>query len=164
MLFLVAVALVVAADRVALPESGEFVAPAGKCVRVIAEPRRTVRVNGLAAGETSALNGQLDITGFLPVGRPNQIAVTGTQQKIDLLISPLVYLDQAVRTGAGVRVTVVNTTENTVQVELGSADQFTVSPGTSMTRETRNHTGATIRMKATSDGLDLVYEDELAIR
>jgi hypothetical protein len=161
MILAIAVTLA-AADRVPLAADGRFTSPPGRCVRVSAGKRVPVRVNGLAAGETSAVDGALDITGFLRSGQVNEVVVS---RPAFLLVSPLVYLDRAESDGRVLRVTVVNTTENTMQVELGERDQFTVSPGTSAVRELPQPDGAmkTVRMRATSDGLDLVYQDEIPI-
>jgi hypothetical protein len=76
-----------------------------------------------------------------------------------------VYLSRAESDQKTLRVSVTNTTENTMQVELGGAHQFTVSPGTTVDKEFPAPPPAqkTIRMRATSDGLDLVFEDEVPI-
>ncbi len=159
---MLAIALALAAERVPLAADGRFLVPPGRCVRVSAAKKVPVRVNGLAAGETSAVDGALDITGFLRSGQVNELMVA---RPAFLLVSPLVYLDRAESDGRVLRVTVVNTTENTMQVELGERDQFTVSPGTSAARELPAPADEqkTVRMRATSDGLDLVYLDEIPI-
>lgn len=154
-----------AADPLALAPDGTFVAPANRCIRVFAERRAAVRVNGIAAGDTSAADGSLDITGFLRIGVRNSLQVSGAAAP-KLVSSPLVYLSRAESDGKTLRVSVTNTTENTMQVELGRTHQFTVSPGTTVDREfpaPSRPVQKTIHMRATSDGLDLVFEDEVPI-
>jgi hypothetical protein len=157
--------LYLAADPLALAPDGTFVAPANRCIRVFADRRAAVRVNGIAAGDTSAAEGSLDITGFLRIGIRNSLEVSGTTTP-KLVSSPLVYLSRAESDGKTLRVSVTNTTEHTMQVELGRTHQFTVSPGTTVDKEfpaPPPPAQKTIRMRATSDGLDLVFEDEVPI-
>lgn len=157
--------LQLAAEPVAIAPDGAFVAPANRCIRVFADRRAAVRVNGIAAGDTSATDGSLDITGFLRIGARNSLQVSGATAP-KLVSSPLVYLSRAESDGKTLRVSVTNTTENTMQVELDRAHQFTVSPGTTVDREfpaPSRPAQKTIRMRATSDGLDLVFEDEVPI-
>ncbi len=157
--------LYLAADPLALAPDGTFAAPANRCIRVFTDRRATVRVNGISAGDTSASDGSLDITGFLKPGARNSLEVSGTTAP-KLLSSPLVYLSRAESDGKTLRVSVTNTTENTMQVELDKTHQFTVSPGTTVDREfpaPAPPAQKTIRMRATSDGLDLVFEDEVPI-
>jgi hypothetical protein len=148
--------LFAASERLPLPADGRFEAPPGKCVRVLVRQNTTIRVNGLYAGETAS---ELDITGYLKSG-VNEVRAGESAM---LLFSPLVYLRSAESDGRTLRVAVVNTTENTMQVELDGSHQFTVSPGTTGLREVPATSSATARIRATSDGLDSVYEDEIPV-
>ena len=157
--------LYLSADPLAIAPDGTFLAPANRCIRVFADPRAAVRVNGISAGDTSAADGSLDITGFLKSGAVNSLQVSGTTSP-KLVSSPRVYLSRAESDGKTLRVSVTNTTENTMQVELDKSHQFTVSPGTTVDREfpaPPPPAQKTIRMRATSDGLDLVFEDEIPL-
>jgi hypothetical protein len=148
-------ALTLAAERIPVPADGRFEARPGKCVRVVVESAAEVRVNGLYAGEAEL---EIDITGYLRAGW-NEVLVP---IKAFLLFSPPVYLQSATSDGKTLRVTVVNTTEHTMQVELNREHQFTVSPGTS--RDIRvADVGMGARIRATSDGLDLSYEDDMPV-
>jgi hypothetical protein len=147
--------------RIPLAEGGKFEAPARKCVRVVVKPGTQVRVNGLSAGETSAARPEIDITPYLRSGSSNTIEAGSSAH---LLISPLVYIQSAISDAQTIKVTVVNTTENTVQAELGDNHQFTVSPGTTIDKSLPiTKAIRTLKMRATSDGLDQVYEDEIAV-
>ena len=148
--------LLLAADRIPLPADGRFEARPGKNVRVVVDQPAEIRVNGLYAGDTK---GELDITGFLRTG-VNEVK---TSAKATLVFSPPVYLQSAVSDGSTLRISVVNTTEHTMQVELDSLHQFTVSPGTAREISVPAPKGTTARIRATSDGLDLSYEDDLPI-
>jgi hypothetical protein len=149
--------LLVAAERIPVPADGRFEARPGKNVRVIVEAPAEVRVNGLYAGEAER---EMDITGFLKSGW-NDILVPTTAY---LVFSPPVYLQRAESDRRTLRITVVNTTEHTMQVELNDEHQFTVSPGTSRDVAVADSGTRTARIRATSDGLDLAYEDDLAVK
>ncbi len=151
----------VAAGSLPLPADGKFVAPAERCIRLTATQPTTVRVNGLAVGQIEKSGGEVDITGYLRIGKSNDIQVD--IPSATLLVSPLVYLRSATSDGKTMTVAVVNTTENTVQVELGESHQFTVSPGTTAYKEFPATGSKRLRMRATSDGLDHVYEDEIQV-
>lgn len=155
--WIVLLALASASERQPLAADGKFEARAGKSVRVLVTAPATIRVNGLYAGET---RGELDITGYLKTGS-NEIRSSNTP--VTLLFSPPVYLKLAECDGRTLRVAVVNTTENTVQVELDEQHQFTVSPGTTGHREVPATSAKSAHIRATSDGLDLIYEDTLVI-
>ena len=148
--------LLLAADRIPLPSDGGFEARPGKNVRVRVDRLAEIRVNELYVGETKS---EIDITGFLRTGM-NEVK---TSAKATLIFSPPVYLQSAVSDGSSLRVSVVNTTQHTMQVELDSLHQFTVSPGTSRDVTVPATQRTTARIRATSDGLDLDYEDDLPI-
>ncbi len=151
-----ALGILLAADRMPLPEDGRFEARPGKNVRVLVDRPAEIRVNGLYAGETKS---ELDITGFLRAGL-NEVKTT---VKATLVFSRPVYLQSAVSDGSTLRVAVVNTTGHTMQVELDSLHQSTVSPGTSREITVPATQRTTVGIRATSDGLDLTYEDDLLI-
>jgi hypothetical protein len=156
-----AVQLFAETTRIPLPHDGKFEAPARRCVRVVAKPGTQVRVNGLTTGETSTASPELDITPYLRSGASNTIEAGSSAV---LLISPLVYLQTATSDARTLKVAIVNKTENTVQVELGEAHQFTVSPGTTIDKAFPiTKAIQRLKMRATSDGLDLIYEDEIAV-
>jgi hypothetical protein len=147
--------------RIPLALDGKFEAPARRCVRIVARPGTQVRVNGLSAGETTSASPELDITSYLRSGTASLIEAGSSAV---LLISPLVYLQSATSDTKTLKVTVVNTTENTVQVELGETHQFTVSPGTAIDKALPiTKAIQKLKMRATSDGLDQVYEDEIVV-
>jgi hypothetical protein len=152
--------LLLSVERIPLAADGKFEARAGKNVRVLVERAAEIRVNGLYAGST---NRELDITGFLRAG-VNEVKASSGGGAVLLVFSPPVYVQLAEMDGKTLRVTVVNTTEHTMQVELDGAHQFTVSPGTSREVSVAARAGAkTVRIRAASDGLDLAYEDEAEI-
>lgn len=169
MFALVILASLVASERVDIV-NGKLPAPGSShCVRLHANgtfQHSTVRVNGVNAGELVSANSELDITGYLSSGAANAVELKPQQGAIGNVwawISPLVYVASArfdPRTSS-LEVTVTNTTENTAQVEVGADQQFTVSPGTSSTKQVP-WTGAQhrVRMRAVSDGLDREFVDE----
>ena len=148
---------------------GKLPAPgADRCVRLHATGpfhNVTVRVNQIHSGQLEDERAELDITGYLSSGAANTIEISGTRvERVWALMSPLVYIASARIAALGhVEVTIVNTTENTAQVQVGG-HQFTVSPGTRSTRELEWPGGVRkVHMRAVSDGLDREFVDELAI-
>ena len=163
---LLAILLLIGSERVEIRD-GKLPAPgAERCVRLHATgsfARARVLVNRVNAGELADDRAELDITGYLSTGADNEIEVKGAKS-VWAWLSPLVYIARArLLEGPRLEVTIVNTTENTAQVEI-SEEQFTVSPGTSVTREVRSKADSTSRlvhMRAVSDGMDREFVDEI---
>jgi hypothetical protein len=159
----------IASERVDIV-NGVLPAPGSShCIRLHATgtfEHATVRVNGVNAGELATPSSELDITGYLSTGAANTVRLEprdGTLGIVWAWSSPLVYIASArfdPRTHS-LEVTVTNTTENTAQVEVGPDQQFTVSPGTSATKQipwtSAQHR---VHMRAVSDGLDREFVDE----
>ena len=158
--------MLVASDRIELRD-GKLPAPGPqRCVRLHATgpfERATVLVNQVNAGELRNQDAELDITGYLSPGAPNSVEVRAAArvERIWAWLSPLVYIARARLLDKGLlEVTIANTTENTAQVEIGE-HQFTVSPGTSSTRQIPWTTSQRrVHMRAVSDGLDREFIDD----
>ena len=155
-------------DRLEIRD-GQLPAPgADRCVRLHATGpfhNATVRVNQINSGELEDERAELDITGYLSPGATNTIEISGARvERVWAWMSPLVYIASVRIPVLGrVEVTIVNTTENTAQVQVGE-HQFTVSPGTRSTRELEWPGGARkVRMRAVSDGLDREFVDEVTV-
>ena len=158
---LTAIALL-ASERIEIKD-GQLPAPGSQhCIRLHASGPFThakVIVNQITAGELSDERDELDITGYLSLGAPNKVEVTGAVS-LWAWKSPLIYIASARQiVGGMIDVTIANTTENTAQVEIGDF-QFTVSPGTKSTRNIRSPGGTRIIMRAQTDGLDREFIDE----
>ena len=97
---MIALLLLLAADRIPLPADGRFEARPGKNVRVQVEQPAEIRVNGVYVGETKR---EFDITGYLRTG----LTEVKTTVKATLVFSPPVYLQSAVSDGSTVRVSVI---------------------------------------------------------
>ena len=158
--------LLVASDRIEI-QDGKLPAPGSqRCVRLHATgpfEHATVLVNRVNAGELRNQDAELDITGYLSPGAPNFIQVRAGA-RVDGLwawLSPLVYIVSArLISGGLLEVTIANTTENTAQVEIGE-HLFTVSPGTTSTRQLPWATKKRrVHMRAVSDGLDREFIDD----
>jgi len=164
---LLLVVALLSSERVEILD-GMLPAPGSQhCVRLHADGafrRARVMVNQVSAGDLADERDELDITGYLSQGAPNSVEVRGAQvERVWAWMSPLVYIARArAAAGGGVEVTIVNTTENTAQVE-GGDQQFTVSPGTRLTKELKRPANGRIRMHAVSDGLDREFTDEAEV-
>ena len=162
-------ALMLSSERIEIRDSKLSAPGQNRCVRLRADgsfERARVRINDVSAGELADQKSELDITGYLSPGAANTVEVRapqGTVEHVWALASPLVYVASArlIRQGE-LEVTIVNSTENTAQVEIGE-NQFTVSPGTTVTKQLRWTGGSRLRMRAVSDGLDREFIDEADI-
>ena len=159
-------AAAIASERVEI-KNGKLPAPgAARCVRLHATgtfQNAQVRVNDFAAGDLRDQDSELDITGYLSTGAPNAIKIRAADGVVDRVwawLSPLVYIASAKLANGQLEVTIANTTENTAQIEIGD-HHFTVSPGTSATRQLRWTGSKQIKMHAVSDGLDREFIDEI---
>jgi hypothetical protein len=158
----------IASERIEIYD-GKLPAPgASHCIRLHADgafEHATVRVNGVNAGELPNAKSELDITGYLSTGASNTVEVRprgdGDVERVWAWISPLVYVAAARfdRAKMVLEVTITNTTENTAQAEIGDR-QFTVSPGTSSTKQIHWTGARRVRLRAVSDGLDREFVDE----
>lgn len=123
-----------------------------------------VRVNGIAAGELATSAAELDITGYLSQAGPNMISVEPVAGEVTALwawLSPLIYLERAVLANGMLKVVVVNSTENTSQIDIGE-HRFAVAAGTSVERRLPWPPGKLrITMHAVTDGLDREFTDEI---
>ena len=135
-----------------------------QCIRLHASGKfhhAKVLVNQINAGELTDEAGEVDITGWLSTGAVNTIEVSGAE-RMWAWVSPLVYIASARRmAGERVEVSIVNTTENTAQVEIAD-QQFTVSPGTRVTREFPTR-ATRLHLRAVSDGLDREFTDDFVV-
>ena len=161
---LILLVFAIASERIDIPQ-GRLPPPGtDRCIRLHATGKfqhAKVFVNQLNAGELADESAELDITGLLSTGTANVIEVRGAEQLWAWVSAP-VYIGSARRRGGDrVEVSVVNTTENTAQVEI-AGQQFTVSPGTTVVREFPSE-ATRLQLRAVSDGLDREFVDEFVV-
>ena len=169
MTLLLATLALLASERIEI-RNGHLPAPGlERCIRLHAAGTfrdARVVVNGVTAGTLANSGHELDITGYLSLGAPNTVKIEGYGvDEVWAVIGPLVYIETAkLVKGGRIEVTVVNTTENTAQVEIGGQQQFTVSPGTSAAKQFPWPAGVRkVGMRAMSDGLDREFQDEVEL-